>query len=99
MPMPAYPIVCLTPGCKQPAAYKIAAAWTDGVTAELKTYSLCCAECLPEAFRRSRQKQAVCRLAQGEKLEVPGVYRLARGQRDQQLERLPQLEEELVRTL
>jgi hypothetical protein len=94
MPMPSYSILCLTPGCGRPAVYKIAAGWTDGVTAELKTYSLCCEECLPEQFRRSRAKQAACRRAPGECLEPPGIYRLARGQRDQALQRLPELEKE-----
>jgi hypothetical protein len=96
MPTFSYPIHCYTPGCKRPAVYKIAARWSDGLTEELKTYALCCAECLPESFRRSRQKQAACRLAPGETLEPPGVYRLARGQRDQQLHRLPELEAELA---
>jgi hypothetical protein len=95
MPMSPYPICCYTPGCDRQAVYKIAARWSDGLTEELKTYSLCCAECLPEAFRRSRQKQTACRLAPGEILEPPGIYRLERGRRDRQLERLPQLEAEL----
>jgi hypothetical protein len=97
MPMPPYPIYCYTPGCGQLAVYKIAARWSDGLTHELKTYSLCCAQCLPAAFQRSRQKQASCRLAPGETLEPPGIYRLERGRRDQELERLVQLEEELLR--
>jgi hypothetical protein len=98
MPMCPYPIHCYTPGCGRLALYKIAARWTDGVTAELKTYSLCCAECLLAAFRSSRQKQAACRLATGESLELPGIYRLERGQRDQRLHRLPDLEQELSGT-
>jgi hypothetical protein len=96
MPMSPYPISCYTPGCKNLAAYKIAARWTDGLTAELKTYSLCCADCLPQAFRSSRDKQAACRLAPGESLDVPGIYRLERGQRDQQLQRLADLEKTLA---
>ena len=47
MPMPPYAVLCYRPGCDRPAAYKVAARWSDGVTEELKTYSLCCAECLP----------------------------------------------------
>jgi hypothetical protein len=93
--MSPYPIRCYSPGCERLAVYKIAGRWTDGVTGELKTYSLCCAECLPAAFRRSREKQAACRLAPGESLEPPGIYRLERGQRDQRLHRLPELELEL----
>jgi len=96
MPMPPYPVCCYRPGCGQPAVYKIAARWTDGITGELKTYALCCEACLPAWFARSREKQARCRLAPGEVLDPPGIYRLQRGQRDQQLERLEELERRLT---
>jgi hypothetical protein len=92
MPMPPYPVLCSCPGCGQPAVYKIAARWSDGVTQELKTYALACAGCVAAAFARSREKQAACRLVAGETLEVPGVYELARGKRDQQLARREDLE-------
>jgi hypothetical protein len=96
MPMPAYPILCYTKGCGQKAVYKIAARWSDGLTGELKTYALSCAGCLPAWFRASRTKQAACRLAPGEVLEPPGVYHLERGQHDQQLRRVEELEQELL---
>ena len=96
MPMPPYPIVCYTHGCGRPAVYKIAAHWSDGITAELKTYALSCQECLAEQFRRSRVRQAACKLTQGEILEPPGIYRLERGQRDQQLQRLEELAQQLA---
>jgi hypothetical protein len=94
MPMPPYPILCYTRGCGRPALYKIAARWSDGVTQELKTYALTCAECLGESLRASRAKQAACRLAAGETLEAPGVYELAHGVRDPQLRRRTDLEQE-----
>jgi len=97
MPMPSYPIYCYSRGCGRPAEYKIAARWSDGITQELKTYSLCCAECLPDWFHRSRQKQAACRLAPGETLAKPGIYALKHGSRDQALVRLAELEEQLSR--
>ena len=90
--MPPYPILCYTPGCGKEAAFKIAARWSDGVTEELKTYALCCADCLHDTFRRARDKQATCRRAPGETLEAPGVYELARGRRDRALVRRPDLE-------
>jgi hypothetical protein len=96
MPMPPYPILCTTRGCGQHAQYKIAAQWSDGVTQELKTYALTCAACLSAAFHRSRSKQVACRLATGETLESPGIYDLAPGQRDQQLARRRDLEQELL---
>ena len=46
MPMPPYPVLCSCPCCGQPAVYKIAARWSDGVTQELKTYALSCEACL-----------------------------------------------------
>jgi hypothetical protein len=96
MPMPPYPVCCYRPGCGRPAVYKIAARWSDGVTHELKTYALSCEECLVEWFRMSRAKQAACRTTPGETLEPPGVYELARGRRDQQLTRRPDMEERLA---
>src|SRR6516165_1234233 len=96
MPMPPYPISCYTRGCGQLAVYKIAARWSDGVTGELKTYALSCAQCLPDWFRRSRAKQAACRLAPGETLESPGIYSLERGRRDVEIHRLLDLEKELL---
>ncbi len=96
MPMPPYPIFCYTRDCGRPAVYKIASRWSDGVTEELKTYALSCPQCLAESFRSSRARQAACRLVQGETLEPPGIYELARGQHDQSLRRLPELERELA---
>ena len=95
MPMPPYQVLCYTPGCGRPAAYKVAAAWSDGVTRELKTYGLTCAECLPAWFRRARQRQAKCRLASGETLDRPGIYRAELGRSDQHLERLADVEANL----
>jgi hypothetical protein len=94
MPIPVYPVICYQPACNQPASYKIAARWSDGVTQELKTYALSCAGCLAEQFERSKGKQRACRLAPGETLEEPGIYELARGQRDQHLVRRRDLEQQ-----
>ena len=90
--MPPYPIYCYTRDCGKLAEFKIAARWSDGVTGELKTYALCCPDCLPDWFRRSCEKQAECRRAKNETLEVPGIYDLRHGQRDQQLSRREDLE-------
>ena len=96
MPMPSYPIRCCTRGCEELAIYKIAARWSDGVTQELKTYALTCSGCLAEWFRRSRAKQATCRLAPGETRESPGIYELVRGRRDPQLIRREEVEKQLL---
>ena len=96
MPMPSYPIYCYTKDCKNLAAYKIAATWSDGLRSELKTYGLVCADCLPAWFHRSREKQAACLLTQGETLAPPGIFKIERGRRDQQLQRLEDLEATLL---
>jgi hypothetical protein len=97
MPMSSYLVLCYNPECGKPAQYKIAARWSDGVTEELKTYSLCCDSCLPELFRQGRTKQAACRLAAGEKSDPPGIYSLERGRRDAQIHRLLDVEERMLR--
>jgi hypothetical protein len=94
MAMPPYPVSCYH--CGSVAAYKIAARWSDGVTRELKTYSLACEQCLAECFQLSRDRQAACRLAAGETLEKPGIFELARGHRDRELVRRTELEERLM---
>src|SRR5262245_12062203 len=95
MPMPPYAVRCYRPGCGEPAVFKIAARWSDGVTQELKTYYLSCAGCLSGHYRASRRKQAECRLTGGETLEAAEIYELARGQRDRQLRRRTDLEQQL----
>lgn len=96
MAMPPYPIYCYSKSCKNLAEYKIAARWSDGVVSELKTYGLCCRECLPKWFAASRAKQQATRRAPGETLEPCGVFRLERGARDQQLQRALDLEQTLL---
>ena len=93
MPMPTYPVICYAPGCQNPAAFKVAACWSDGITDELKTYSLSCSECLSKLFAEARVKRAACRLAPGETLEEPSVFELNRGGRDKALKRCADLEE------
>lgn len=94
----SYTVSCTTRNCLNRAHYKIAARWSDGVTAELKTYGLVCEKCLPAAFEESLRKQAACRRAPKEILEPPGIYRLEPGRGDLELERLFELEERLRQT-
>jgi hypothetical protein len=99
MPLASYPILCYRPACGQLAVFKIAARWSDGITQELKTYSLSCPDCLASLYQDACSRQAACRLAPGEVLEVPGVYELIRGTRDRQLARRLDLEQTLAETL
>src|SRR5476651_1684451 len=96
MPMPAYQVFCYTKDCKHPAKYKIAARWSDGVVEELKTYGLCCEECLPTWLQRGRDRQKACQLTPGEALDPPGIYLLQHGKRDQVLQRLTELEDQVT---
>jgi hypothetical protein len=92
MTMPPYPVLCYAAGCGRPARFKIAAAWSDGTTRELKTYYLACPGCLSVLYARACEKQRRCRLVPGETLAAPGVYELCRGARDQELVRREDLE-------
>jgi len=93
MPPFSYPILCYTPHCAKEASYKVAARWSDGLTAELKTYALACAGCLPTLYQAAKERRARCRLTPEETLEVPGIYRLIRGDRDRQLLRCVEMED------
>ena len=95
MPMPPYPIYCITKDCKNLASFKIAGRWSDGLQSELKTFALCCENCLAMWFNTSRAKHENSRLTPGESLEAPGIFRLERGQRDRTLVRLEHLENKL----
>ena len=92
MTMSPYPVLCYTRGCLQPAAFKVAARWSDGLTHELKTYFLACPDCVAKLFADAGTKRAACRLAPGETLDEPGVYELSRGGRDRGLKRRTDLE-------
>jgi hypothetical protein len=94
VPMMAYPVLCYTKGCGRRAVYKIAARWSDGITAELKTYALACEECVGEWYRLSLRKQAACRRAPSEIHEPPGIFAMERGRRDAQIQRRTDLEEQ-----
>ena len=96
MAMPAYPIYCYTKGSKNLATHKIAARWSDGKAADLKTYGLCCEACLPTWFRQSRERQQAGHLAPGETLEPCGIFGLQRGSRDQHLNRMTEIEQAII---
>ncbi len=93
--MTNYPVRCYHRGCDKVALYKIAARWSDGITNELKTYALSCAECLAEQYQQSCVKQKACRLTRGETLGTPEIYDLVRGERDLQRVRREDLEREM----
>ena len=92
--MPTMTIVkCGVPECAEPAVYKIAAPWTDGRFAELKTYGHSCADHLGEVFRGAEDRRQDYHPSPGETVEEIGIYRYEQGKRDRQLQRLWGLEE------
>jgi hypothetical protein len=90
--MPPYPVLCYAPGCPHEAAFKIAARWSDGITGELKTYSLACPGCLPALYQSALTRYAACRLAPDESLSPPRVIEVRHGARDKELVRRQDLE-------
>lgn len=73
--MKNYPVLCNS--CGATAKFKIASRWSDGVTSELKTYSLCCEKCLAKSFLEAKKRQVACPLALDEMLEAPHIYERA----------------------
>ncbi|HEX3146552.1 MAG TPA: hypothetical protein VHR66_00525 [Gemmataceae bacterium] len=91
-PRPPYRVLCYAKDCENDAIFKIAARWSDGVTSELKTYSLACSKCVPVLFQDARIRKSACRLAAGESLGDPQVFEMIRGRRDRELLRRKELE-------
>jgi hypothetical protein len=79
---------CTRTDCNRPAVYKIAAAWSDGTSKELKTYGLACESHRDELLAEARSKQRTLRLAEGETVGPIGVYQLLPGVRDAELSRV-----------
>ena len=95
MPMPPYEMICYDKECQQVATYKIAARWSDGITGELKTYSIVCEKCLPRLFQEAIQRRNRCRLAPGETLDQPHIYQLRTATRDRDLTPRTDLESQI----
>jgi hypothetical protein len=83
---------CSMPDCQEPAAYKIAASWSDGRFSELKTYGHACSKHLGPVFRDADLRRATYRSAAGETVDELAIYRYEPGRRDRQLQRLHDLE-------
>jgi hypothetical protein len=88
-----YTVGCSHPDCREPAAYKIAARWSDGRLAELKTYGFACSEHIGAVFRDSEERRREYRPSPGETIEELAIYRYEAGKRDRFLQRLWGLEE------
>jgi hypothetical protein len=84
---------CTHAECGEPAVYKIAAPWSDGVFSELKSFGLACADHLGVVFRLAEARRKVYHPTEGEKVGNIGIYKFESGKRDRQLQRLAGLEE------
>lgn len=80
---------CSIPGCGQPALYKVAAAWSDGTSRELKNYGTACEAHRNELLARAQAIHGTLKLAEKETVGPVGVYQLAPGRHDTELQRLP----------
>jgi hypothetical protein len=91
--MPTTVVRCSLGGCREPAAYKIAATWSDGAFSELKGYGFACVDHLGPVFRDAEGRHLDYVPAPGESVEEIGIYKYEQGKRDRQLQRLWGLEE------
>ena len=79
---------CSAPGCDHPANYKIAAAWSDGISHELKNYGLVCEAHCDSQLTLARSHHQGLRLSDGESVGPVELYVLHTGCRDVELTRL-----------
>ncbi len=91
--MYTHEVSCSHPYCSGQATYKIAARWSDGRFAELKTYGFACSDHLGEVFQEAENGRLDYVLSPGEVIEEMAIYRLESGKCDRQLQRLWDLEQ------
>ncbi len=91
--MPMTVVRCSLARCSEPAAYKIAAQWSDGSFSELKSYGFACSDHLGPVFRNAEGRREDYAVGPGEALEELSIYKYEQGRRDRQLQRLWGLEE------
>ena len=84
---------CSLDGCLEPAAYKVAAYWSDGSFTELKTYGFACCDHLGPVFRNAEARHSRAARNEGETVEEIAIYKFEQGKRDRHLQRLWGLEE------
>jgi hypothetical protein len=84
-----YQPTCSARGCKQAAAFKIAALWSDGTSHELKNYGLACDAHRDSQLARGQLHCDGLKLVEGESVGPVGLYKLEPGKRDLELTRLP----------
>ena len=91
--MYSHGVNCSHPYCSDSATYKVAAHWSHGTFAELKTYGFACSDHVGEVFQEAENRRLDYTLRPGEVIEEVAIYRFEPGKRDRQLQRLRGLEE------
>ena len=84
---------CSLAACREPAAYKIAAQWSQGSLSELKTYGFACSDHLGPVFRDAEDRNQDYEPGPGEVVEEIAIYKYENGKRDRLLQRLWGLEQ------
>lgn len=82
----AYQPRCYEKDCKSPAAYKVAAPWSDGTSRELKNYGMACEAHARSLLERARARRDAMRTAEGESVGRVSLYPLGSGRREVDLE-------------
>ena len=88
-PMYSRPVHCGTPGCAGDAEFKIAAPWSAGRFAELKTYGLACEAHYSQSYRDALRRRKIHPPSEEEVVGEIVVYRYEKGLADTSLEPLP----------
>jgi hypothetical protein len=83
-----YPPGCSSPTCRRPALYKIAAAWSDGTSRELKNYGLACDVHRESQLTAARDRHQALKRSDGESVGPVELYVLRLGCRDIELKTL-----------
>jgi hypothetical protein len=83
---------CSIPDCDEPVTHKIAAPWSDGRFAELKTYGFACSAHVFHVFRDAEARWLAYEPARGEIIQEVGIYRFQEGKGDRHLTRDVELE-------
>ncbi len=81
-----YRPACNVPQCTEPVLYKIAAAWSDGTSRELKNYGLACEGHRASQLELARRTHEGLRLAEGETVGPVELYGFQNGCRDAELQ-------------
>jgi hypothetical protein len=69
-------VKCSVPDCDKEASAKVAAPWTFGRFAELKTYGYACPAHTDEVVEKAEVRSKPPHLAEGETLGQVGIYDL-----------------------